>query len=393
MNSAETSILIVDDEEPVRNLLKNCLSDDYKCVTAASADEATELLTKHCFNLVLTDINMPGASGLELCQLISKLCPNTVVMIISAAGEIDFAIQAMRQGAFDYLPKPFGISHLMVAVKRALGYQELLVAKQQHEAFLEETVKRRTHELQVLNQNLQQMLEAMYSNYRQTLRGLAGVLEARDYETRGHSDRVVACSLRLAKQLGLSDDDLIALEQGALLHDIGKIGIPDAILLKPGAHTEAEKMKMRQHIDHGLRIIEGIDFLCGARPVVGQHHEKFDGTGYPRGLQGEEIHIYARVFAVADAFDAITSDRPYRAASTYALAKKELIASSGTHFDPRVIDAFLQVTEAEWEKIRLNAGSDSYVENLIERSHVHSFITSLSNLRQVTTASMAATLR
>src|SRR6185503_9023285 len=178
------------------------------------------------------------------------------------------------------------------------------------------------------------MLEALYQNYRATLRALAGALEARDVETAGHSDRVVAYSLRLGRELGLSHKDLIALEQGALLHDIGKIGVRDSILLKTGALTEQERDEMREHINHGLRIINGIDFLKGAAPVVGEHHEKYDGTGYPLGLRAEMIHINARIFAVADAFDAITSDRPYRRSASYADARVEIAGNSAKHFDP-----------------------------------------------------------
>jgi putative two-component system response regulator len=283
----------------------------------------------------------------------------------------------MRHGAFDYVVKPFDLSHVLMSVERALRYQALIAAKRHYEQSLEETVRLRTAELRSLNENLNQMLEALYQNYRATLRALAGALEARDFETAGHSDRVVAYSLRLGRELGLGHKELIALEQGALLHDIGKIGVRDSILLKSGKLTEGEWVEMREHINYGLRIISGIDFLSGAAPVVGEHHEKYDGTGYPSRLQGDMIHLNARIFAVADAFDAITSDRPYRKSASYADARTELVANSGKHFDPSVVNAFLKVPEIEWAEIRKIAESQDYIEHIIDRREIRSFIVSI----------------
>ena len=376
-NNKEVSILIIDDEEPIRRLLALYLSDEYTCVTASSADEATALLEASSFNLVMTDITMPGTSGIELCQFIQQAYPETVVIMVSGMTDINYAIEAMRHGAFDYVIKPFDLSHVLMAVDRGLRYQVLIAAKRHYELSLEETVRLRTGELRSLNENLNQMLEALYQNYRATLRALAGALEARDFETAGHSDRVVAYSLRLGRELGLAHKDLIALEQGALLHDIGKIGVRDSILLKSGALTESEWDEMREHINYGLRIIGGIDFLSGAAPVVGEHHEKYDGSGYPSKLRGDQIHINARIFAVADAFDAITSDRPYRRAASYGDARTEIVAHLGKHFDPAVVNAFLTVQESEWNEIRKIAESQDYIEHIIDRREIRSFIVSL----------------
>src|SRR5690349_9686070 len=161
--------------------------------------------------------------------------------------------------------------------------------------------------------------------------------------------------MKLGKRMGLTLNDLIALEQGALLHDIGKVGVPDAVLLKPGSLTTDEWVRMRAHVGHGLRIIDGVEFLAGARFVVGQHHEKYDGTGYPHKLRGDAIHIHARIFAVADAYDAIRSDRPYRAGQPHEVACEEICANSGTHFDPRVVNAFMSIGKEEWEVVRRSA--------------------------------------
>ena len=371
------SILVVDDEEPVRKLLTTYLSTDHDCIAAASADEACLLMSHSRFNLVLSDINMPGASGIELCQYVKKVSPETAVVMVSGMTDIQCAIESMRQGAFDYVTKPFGLPQLTMVVDRALRYQALLAARRQYEDSLEIAVRERTAELRSLNETLNQMLESLYTNYRATLRALAGALEARDVETAGHSDRVVAYSLRLGREIGLNHSELITLEQGALLHDIGKIGVPDSILRKPGPLNEQEWSIMRKHIDYGLRIINGIDFLKGASPVVGQHHEKFDGTGYPGGLRNQQIHINARIFAVADAFDAITSDRPYRAARGYSAAREEIVVNAGRHFDPAVVQAFLSVPENEWRQIFQAPEAQDYIEQIIDQREIRSFIVSI----------------
>jgi HD-GYP domain-containing protein (c-di-GMP phosphodiesterase class II) len=172
---------------------------------------------------------------------------------------------------------------------------------------------------------------------------------------------------------------MIGLEQGAMLHDIGKIGVRDSILLKPGPLTEDEWVEMREHVNHGLRIIDGIDFLSGAQAVVGQHHEKYDGSGYPNSLMGETIHIHARIFAVADAYDAITSDRPYRAAQSYKDACNEIIDKIGTHFDLKVVNAFLNISEAEMADIATRAESQDYSGQIINEREIRSFIVSLKH--------------
>jgi response regulator RpfG family c-di-GMP phosphodiesterase len=377
----ETSILIVDDEEPIRNLLLTCLSNNYTCETASSAEDARSKLSSETFNLVMTDITMPGTSGIELCQHIHKTYHETVVMVVSGMTDIHYAIEAMRHGAFDYITKPFDLAQVAMSVERSLRYQVLVEAKRHYESSLEETVRQRTNELRSVNENLNQMLEVLYQNYRATLRALAGALEARDVETAGHSDRVVAYSLRLGRELGLTHTELIALEQGSLLHDIGKIGVPDSILLKRGALTEDEWVSMREHIRHGLRILSGIDFLSAATAVVAQHHEKYDGSGYPASLRGEEIHINARIFAVADAFDAITSNRPYRTASSYGEAREEIVRHSSRHFDPMVVQAFLNISESEWADIRSIAESKDYIEQMIDKHEIRSFIISLKRSR------------
>lgn len=376
MTTTNASILIVDDDEVLRSRLSEFLESRCFCATAPSADEAMELLQTGSFNLVLCGITMPGAGGLDLCRYVHQNFPRTVVVMISTTGEIEYAIEGMRHGAFDYITKPFDFTHVSLAVDRALRYEKALTREHRYEEVIEERVRVRTDELRSANEDLSFMLDTLYRNYRATLRGLARTLEARDIETRGHSDRVVAYSMKLGRKMGLTSNDLIALEQGALLHDIGKVGVPDAVLLKPGALTTEEWVRMRAHVGHGLRILEGVEFLSGARFVVGQHHEKYDGSGYPRNLRGDGIHIHARIFAVADAFDAIRSNRPYRSSQSHEVACDEIAAHSGSHFDPKVVSAFLSISKDEWELVRRGAHSQQG-EQVIDRREISSFILSL----------------
>jgi putative nucleotidyltransferase with HDIG domain len=345
-------ILIVDDELHILSVLNSLLGEAYDCRLANGAQEALGYLQQGAYDLILSDIMMPGMSGLELLSSVKQMLPDAVMIMISGNLNIESAIDSMRCGAFDYITKPFNLADVEIAVRRGLHYVELIEANHQYENHLEELVSLRTHELRVTNNNLNDTVEKLYQNYRATLRGLASALEAKDVETRGHSDRVVAFCIRLGQQLGLSDYDLIALECGALLHDVGKIGVPDAILFKPGALNDEEWVQMRRHVEYGSAILRNIDFLKDAVKVVEQHHEKFDGSGYLRGLAGEEIYIGARIFAVADAVDAFTSDRPYRGGRSFEEALKELQSCAGTHFDPKIVEAFQAVPLDEWRDIR-----------------------------------------
>jgi len=345
-------LLIIDDEPNVLSVLYALLGKTHECKTATNAAEAIEYLKEERYDLVLSDIMMPGMSGLELLAEINRLSRDTVVIMISGNLNIQSAIEAMRRGAFDYVTKPFNLSDVETAVARALRHQSLLKANQEYEQHLEQLVGVRTSELTVANSNLNATLEKLYLNYRATLHALAAALEARDVETKGHSERVVSYCLRLGKEIGLNDRDLITLEHGALLHDIGKIGVPDGILLKRGALTEEEWSYMRRHVDYGAQILRGIDFLSGATQIVAQHHERYDGSGYPNRLEADGICLGARIFAVADAVDAMTSDRPYRAGRSFDDAADELIRCSGAHFDPLVVHAFSNVPLDSWRELR-----------------------------------------
>src|SRR5258706_2642371 len=295
---AKPRLLIVDDEVEVRNVLRDLLGNQYTCAEAASAEEALAQLRETYYELVISDITMSGMTGLEMIPHVKVASPDTVIVMISGMQTIESAINALRLGAFDYLMKPFDLRQAEAAVARALEHHELVVAKQRYENHLEELVDQRTAELD-------KALGSLENAYRSTLRALTAALETRDAETHGHSERVVTFSLRLGREYGLTAPEMKALEFGSLLHDIGKIGVPDAIMRKPAKLTDEEWIKMREHPLHGQQILKGIDFLKRSSRVVAQHHEKWDGSGYPFGLGGEDIDICARIFAVADAFDAI----------------------------------------------------------------------------------------
>jgi response regulator RpfG family c-di-GMP phosphodiesterase len=348
--NSNARLLIVDDDPGVREILLEFLGCRYECSGVGSAVEALALLTAERFEIVVTDIAMPRMSGLEMIPHVRELAPDTLVLMVSGSQAVESAIEAMRAGAFDYVVKPFDLEHVEVAVRRALEHQRLLEAKRRYETYLERMVEQRTAELD-------RALSSLGDAYRSTLKALTKALEARDADTSGHSERVVNFSLRLGHELGLDAEQTRSLEFGSLLHDIGKIGVPDAVLRKPARLTEEEWQEMREHPTHGQKILRGIEFLEGAARVVAQHHERWDGRGYPLGLRGEEIDLNARIFAVADAFDAITSDRVYRGCKSYECAAEELGRHAGAQFDPRVVEAFRRVPPEEWDALR-RASSD-----------------------------------
>jgi response regulator RpfG family c-di-GMP phosphodiesterase len=337
-------ILIVDDETEITAILSDLFAGKYNCTTADSAEEALATLAGKDFELVVSDITMPGMSGLEMIPHVKSGSPNTVVVMISGMQTVESAIDALRLGAFDYVMKPFDLRQVEAVVKRALEHQDLIVAKQRYEGHLEELVEQRTAELD-------RALNSLEDAYRSTLRALTAALETRDLETHGHSERVVTYSMRLGTEYGLDSGRMKSLEFGSLLHDIGKIGVPDLILRKPAKLTPEEWVLMREHPVHGQQILRGIQFLEGAARVVAQHHEKWDGSGYPIGLKGEEIDVCARIFSVADAFDAITSNRVYRKGKPYHAAAKELDDWAGKQFDPLVVEAFHRVPQQVWDEL------------------------------------------
>ena len=337
---APSRILIVDDDPTVRDVIGTLLSEEgYDCTTADCAERGIDLVRGREFNLVLSDVKMPGRDGLWLLDRVRSEQPATAVVVLTAFGDTEAAVECLRRGAADYLLKPPRATDLVRAIERALAKQRLDVARQRYKDSLEKRVKEKTSELS-------RALREVESSYGNTLAALVAALDAREHETGDHSQRVVRYTLAIADRLGISAEDRPHIARGALLHDIGKIGVPDAILLKPGKLTDDEWVEMRKHAQIGFNIVSAIDFLQKAGEVVLSHHERWSGGGYPRNLSGEQIPLGARIFAVADTLDAMTSDRPYRRGTTLANARKEIARCSGTQFDPHVVEAFLSIEDS-----------------------------------------------
>ena len=348
-----TRLLVVDDDLAVREVMAEGLQiAGYAVTSAGNAAEALQQIEKSPFNLVLTDIEMPGGSGTELLRVVRDRYPELDVIMITAVVDIDVALRAIRNGASDYLTKPFNLEQVKITVERTLDKRRLIIENREYQQHLEAKVEERTRELTEKNQEVQRLFEELQETYQDTLEALVQALDLRDTETQGHSLRVVEFTAEIALSLGIIEPELTEIRRGALLHDVGKIGIPDAILRKPAKLTPEEWEVMRTHPELGYQMLAGIRFLERPRDIVICHQERFDGTGYPRGLRGEQIPLGARIFAVADTFDAMTSTRPYRSGLPYEVARKEIVDWSGRQFDPRVVEAFLRITPDRWIEIR-----------------------------------------
>lgn len=346
-------VLIVDDLLSVREVLRGGLEAiGHQIETASSAAEARTLFTPGRFDLVICDIQMPGESGVELLDWMKSSDPEVAVVMVTGVDDAATAVSAMLKGASDYLTKPFTLPEVRARAEQALEKRRLKIDNRVYQENLERLVGERTADLRQAMTRIERLNQDLRTAYDATLTALMIALDFRDNETQGHSIRVVAYTERLAHELGLAEPLLTDIRRGAMLHDVGKIGIPDSILRKPGKLDAAEWEEMKKHPQLGYDMLKDIRFLEVPAEIVLSHQERFDGTGYPRALRRDEIHIGSRIFAAADTYDAMTSDRPYRNALSYDQARQELIDHSGTQFDPQVIEAFLQVPKQEWGEIR-----------------------------------------
>jgi putative nucleotidyltransferase with HDIG domain len=309
---------------------------------AASGMEALAILNSGSqFELVLTDLMMSELDGMGLLQKMRVNHPDTPVIMVTAVHDVGVALKAIRDGAYDYLLKPFERDQLLAAVRRALETRRLKQENLAYQNGLKEMIEARTAQLH------QAMID-LERSYDTTLAALGDALDLKDAETEGHSRRVTVFTHHIATAMNLSEDKIRVIARGAFLHDIGKMAIPDAILRKPGALTPDEQEIMRSHCKYGYDMLRKISFLTEAAEIVYAHQERYDGSGYPRGLKGSEIVMGARIFAIADALDAITSDRPYRSAQTINLARNEIRSWGGRQFDPEVVQVFLDIPEQTW---------------------------------------------
>ena len=320
-------VLIVDDEYIGRETLQSVLEGEgYELEMAENGHQAIEKAKKLLPDVILLDVMMPGMTGFEVCQRIRSdpQIAEIPIIILTALDDRESLLNALKAGADDFISKPFDRYELrarLLGITRPNRYQKLL----------QERAKLREANAQLLNA------------YEATIEGLSHALDLRDRETEGHSRRVTELTVQLAKTLQMSDEEITHIRRGALLHDMGKIGIPDSILHKPDTLTGEEWTIMRKHPQFAYDMISPIEYLRPALDIPYSHHEKWDGSGYPRGLKGEEIPMSARLFAIADVWDAVTSDRPYRTAWTEEQARDYILQQSGKHFDPKVVDLFFKV--------------------------------------------------
>ncbi len=299
------------------------------------------------FDAVISDLQMPGISGMELLAEVRRRYPHVAFLVTTGVDDVDVGVRAMRSGADDYLVKPLNENAVMASLESAMHKRLLEKQVEHYRQHLEEMVAERTAQLRGA-------LEQIENSYEDTLQALGAAIDLRDDETGGHSRRVCRYSFEIARAMGWPDKQLESLGRGAYLHDIGKLGIPDGILLKPGPLTEGERKIMQQHVQIGFDVVKDIPFLADAAEIILMHHERCDGGGYPRGLKGEEILPGARIFAVADTLDAITSDRPYRRASSFEFARDTIRRAAGSQFDPQVVNVFLNIREDVWPTIAGN---------------------------------------
>ena len=354
-------ILIVDDEEVLRDLLSQILETrGHTCAQAANGLEGVAAVSQHEFDLIITDIRMPEMGGLEFLREIEpRVESRTPCLIITAlADEPQIAVKAVRL-ACDFLSKPFEMKTVLHAVDRALKLREAWKFRQNYERRLENSLHEKEQELRATH-------EGVLIGFAAMLEGKESTLDEEEQSTKEHCERVRDYCTMLALELGIRDETTLAhIRLGAVLHDIGKYRVPDHILMKRGPLNDEEWVEMRKHPEYGADFVSRIPFLAGASEIILNHHERWDGGGYPRGLKGEEIPLPARIFFVVDAFDAICEKRCYKDAQPPEVALAEVRRNAGTQFDPEVVAAFERVYDRlldRQRKIRENGATDDTLE-------------------------------
>lgn len=334
-DAMKENILIVDDEPVVRQSLSRTLArDNYQCIEASNADEAFTKMESSPFDLAILDIKMPGKSGLELLPEVKTRYPNTAVIMITAVTDIGVVTQCMKAGAVDYIPKPFSIDEVSLCVQQSLEKRKFEMELKNHLQGLESQVAMQDKKIRAL------FLGAVQS--------LASALEAKDKYTAGHSQRVSDLAIEIGRKLTMSTDELDDLRCAALLHDIGKIAVDSTIQNKPGKLNSQEYEHIMRHTQIGPDIVKPLVNEAIVE-MIKHHHDRYDGRGLNRNLSGENIPLGARIIAVADTIDAMTSDRPYRKGMPREQALEEIKRCSGSQFDPKVAYALLELCSAPCE--------------------------------------------
>ncbi|WP_242336089.1 MULTISPECIES: HD domain-containing phosphohydrolase [Anaeromyxobacter] len=349
VSPAPEPVLVVDDDELILKALARILeSSGFAPCCYASPEAALEALESERPVVIISDYMMPGMDGVAFLNQARARYPAAIRILCTAADDFRVALEAVNSGeVYRIVSKPWHQTELIATVTQAAEAARL----QRENERLTAEVQRQNGQLREMNARLEEMVRA---RTQALLEGLIAALDYRDAETQWHSRRVSLFARRLARQLGFEEPELTVVEHGALLHDIGKIGVRDRVLLKPGPLTTDEWTEMKRHPELGWALLQRVDYLRPASSIVLQHQEKWDGTGYPAGLRGEEIVVGARIFHVVDTLDAITSDRPYRRARPFDHAREEITRCTGTQFDPKIVEAFLSVPPEDWERIRLD---------------------------------------
>src|SRR6266700_5739397 len=330
-------ILVVDDEEPIRNALKKFLQQQqFEVYTAGSGDEALQQLKRHRIALMLCDIRMPGTSGVDLVPHALEVEPDLAILMLTAVNDATSAALCMQRGAMDYLTKPIELVDLGRAVQRALKRREMHLENRHLNQWLKEEVTTRTAELHRERHRLERVSTA-------TLEALVNALEAKDPYLRGHSARVADLSANIATEIGLSEEDVDHVRMAGRLHDLGKIGTRDAVVNKEGPLTPDEFEHVKQHVIIGAQILAPLVPLGDIVAMVKSHHERFDGSGYPDGLRGEDVPQGGRIIATAEVYDALTTARPYQEKMTPEQAVERMADLSGTVLDPKVYEALMRI--------------------------------------------------
>ena len=348
--SGRLQVLVVDDEEPVRNALRQYLTQQqFEVYAAGSGDEALQQLRRHRIALMLCDIRMPGTSGVDLVPQALETQPDLAILMLTAVNDATTAALCMQRGAMDYLTKPVELEDLGRAVQRALKRRDTLLENRQLNEWLKEEVTTRTAELHHERMKLERLSVA-------TLEALVNALEAKDPYMRGHSARIADLTATIAHQLGLPDEQVEQVRVAGRLHDIGKIGTREAVLNKDGPLTPDEFEHVKQHVVIGSQILAPLAHLGIVIGGVRSHHERWDGNGYPDGLRGEAIPIAARIVAAAEVYDALSTSRPYQDKMTPEQAVERMADLAGTVLDPRMFEALAAVVARRRTLVFLDEG-------------------------------------
>jgi len=339
----ETILLVDDEASMLRTMVRLLERHGYECMTAGSAEEARALLADREFSLVLSDMNMPGRSGLELLEEVVMSSGDMAILMVTGVDDRDLAERALTLGAYGYIIKPFEPNELLIGVSNALRRRTLEIENRRHRDKLEVMVQERTSNLWTALGELEQAKEGIRRSHSKTIEKLAIAAECRDLETADHIRRMSQYCELLALKSGFDVQTAALLQTAAVMHDVGKIGIPDGILLKPGKLEAEEFEVMKSHPEIGFRILsdDSSELLELAAKISLTHHERLDGTGYPHGVKGKAIPIEGRIAAIADVFDALTSNRIYRPAFHLGQATAIMSEGRGSHFDAELLDLFL----------------------------------------------------